>query len=122
MVSLSALQERLPELRAHVRAIRAAYDSGRAKAQVLTSELEWKRMPIQDKVWRVALLGGNGSVKGNGEGGVGVVVPVRRRDVWLVRMVLLVIAAVLCWQLASALDGAVRAYRHRLVWGDKLIS
>ncbi|OCB87808.1 hypothetical protein A7U60_g5132 [Sanghuangporus baumii] len=111
MVSLSSLQDRLPELRSHVRTIRAAYDSGRNKAQVLTSELEWKRMPVQDKIWRVAFA------RGEKEG-----VPVRRRDVWLTRMVLVVLALLLCWQLASALDGAYRAYRHRLVWGDKLIS
>ena len=47
---------------------------------------------------------------------------VRRREVWLARVVLVVCLVVLVWQLMGALDGAYRAYRHRLVWGDKLIS
>ncbi|EJD07693.1 uncharacterized protein FOMMEDRAFT_73016, partial [Fomitiporia mediterranea MF3/22] len=115
MLSLQTLQSRLPELRSQIHAIRSAYDSGRSKAQTLQHELEWKRAPIQEKLLRVAL-----ARPGDEEGMKKI--PVKRSEVVLVRIVLVICMLVICWQLGGALDGAYRAYRHRLVWGDKLIS
>ncbi|KAH8108351.1 hypothetical protein DFH11DRAFT_1691591 [Phellopilus nigrolimitatus] len=105
--SLGMLQTRLPEIREQVRAIRSAYDSGRLKAQDLVTELEWKHAPAQDKLLRIVFTRA---------------APVAAREVALLRLVFALLFVFLAWQLVGAVDGAYRAYRHRLVWGDKLIS
>ncbi|KAI5120382.1 hypothetical protein M0805_006904 [Coniferiporia weirii] len=107
MESLSKLQDRLPEIRAQVRAIRSAYDSGQSKAQLLVSDLKWKHMAPQDKLLRIVSSRD---------------VPVSSREAALLRVAFALFLLVLTWQIGGALDGAYRAYRHRLVWGDKLIS
>ena len=48
--------------------------------------------------------------------------PVKAGEAALVRILALVCLVVLFWQIGSAAEGAYRAYRYRLVWGDKLIS
>ncbi|THG95581.1 hypothetical protein EW145_g7932 [Phellinidium pouzarii] len=107
MESLGTLQDRLPEIRAQVRAIKGAYVSGQEKAAKLVDELEWKHAPIQDKLLRIVFSRAQ---------------YVSSRDAALLRLAFTLFLVVLLWQLYGAFDGAYRAYRHRLVWGDKLIS
>ena len=71
------------------------------------TELEWKHTPAQDRLLRIVFTRGT---------------PVSARVALLLRLIFALSFLLLAWQLASALDGAYRAYRTRLVWGDKLIS
>jgi len=107
MENLVDLQDRLPQIRAQVRTIREVYDSGRTKSQNLVHELEWKHSSFQDKCYRIIFTRS---------------APVSSLEVALFRLAFCLIFVLFAWQLGGALDGAYRAYRHRLVWGDKLIS
>jgi len=107
MESLVDLQDRLPQIRTQVKTIRDVYDSGRSKAQALIPELEWKHASFQDKCYRIIFTRSS---------------PVSSTEVALFRLSFCLIFVLFAWQASSALDGAYRAYQHRLVWGDKLIS
>ncbi|TDL23607.1 hypothetical protein BD410DRAFT_142397 [Rickenella mellea] len=107
MESLLALEERLPERRAQVQTIRTVYDSGRITARELTTQLEWRQASLQDKARRVIFTR---------------TAPVSAAEVAAARLAFCLIFILFVWQFGTAMDGAYRAYRHRLVWGDKLMS
>ncbi|KAH7909556.1 hypothetical protein BJ138DRAFT_1155013, partial [Hygrophoropsis aurantiaca] len=114
--SLAALHElsaTLPTIQARVADIRGVYDSGREKAQSLTSSLLWLNTDFPTR-WRLIIFTPSA--------------PVSWRWKAIMRTlftVFLVFAAwvayatlVLAW---SALGGAYRAHRQRLVWGERLM-
>jgi len=107
MENLVDLQDRLPQVRAQVRTIREVYDAGRGKSQDLVADLEWKNASFQEKCYRIIFTRTS---------------PVSSLEIAVFRLAFCLTFVVFAWQLGSALDGAYRAYRHRLVWGDKLIS
>lgn len=107
MESLVDLQDRLPQIRQQVRTIRDVYDSGRGKAKELVSELEWKHLSFQERCYRIVFTRS---------------APVSSLEIALFRLAFVLIFVLFAWHLAGVADGAYRAYRHRLVWGDKLIS
>lgn len=121
---LAELEARFPLVREQVLAVRRAYEQGRTKvppffrllkqkltletqAQSLTADLEWTHAPLTERLHRKLFTRS---------------APVSTLEAVLTRMAFLVVLVLCAWQLAGALDGAYRAYRHRLVWGDKLIS
>jgi len=104
---LAELEARFPLVREQVRAVQRAYEQGRSKAQTLTADLEWTHAPLTERLHRKLFTRS---------------APVSTLEAVLTRLAFLVVLILCAWQLAGALDGAYRAYRHRLVWGDKLIS
>lgn len=126
MDSLTDLQDRLPQVRKQVKTICSVYDSGRnavgrigfaltldiadwheRQAQDLLTDLEWKHTSFQDKCYRIIFTRTS---------------PVSSLEITLFRLAFLLVFVVFAWQLGGVLDGAYRAYQHRLVWGDKIIS
>jgi len=107
MESLIDLQDRLPKIRSQVKTIREVYDTGRDKANILLTDLEWKQSSFQDKCYRIIFTR---------------TAPVSSLEIALFRLAFCLVFVLFTWQLGGALDGAYRAHRHRLVWGDKLIS
>ena len=104
---LLALESRFPVLRTQVNAVRSAYDKGRETARALQSDLEWTHAPLAARLHRTLFTRR---------------APVSALETALTRLVFLLVVLLCAWQVGSVLEGAYRAYRHRLVWGDKLIS
>ena len=77
------------------------------QAGQLVTELEWKQSSFQDKCYRIVFTRS---------------APVSNTEVALFRLSFCILFVLFAFQLGGAMDGALRAYRHRLVWGDKLIS
>jgi len=107
MDTLTDLAENLPSTNAQVSDIRLIYDSGRAKAETLVSDLTWLNTEFYER-WRTIIFTPSS--------------PVSWR--WKVYLrTLFVISFIICsWLFWIALTGAYRAHRHRLVWGEKLMS
>jgi len=107
MDTLTDLSETLPSTDSQVSSIRHAYDSGRDKAQELVYELSWLNTEFYER-WRIIIFTSSS--------------PVSLR--WKVYFrTLFVISFIICsWLFWIALTGAYRAHRHRLVWGEKLMS
>ncbi|KAF9466093.1 hypothetical protein BDZ94DRAFT_1281112 [Collybia nuda] len=104
---LSGLAETLPTIQAQVDEIRVVYDSGREKAQSLMADLAWLNTEFYER-WRCIIFTSTS--------------PVSWR--WKASMRFLfalsfMIGSYLFWLLLS---GAYRAHRHRLVWGERLMS
>ncbi|PPQ91869.1 hypothetical protein CVT25_000744 [Psilocybe cyanescens] len=107
MNTLSDLGETLPIIDSEVSDIREVYDSGRVKAQALVSDLTWLNTEFYER-WRSIIFTSSS--------------PVSWR--WKIYLrTLFVFSFVVCsWLFWIALTGAYRAHRHRLVWGEKLMS
>ncbi|KAF8906286.1 hypothetical protein CPB84DRAFT_1770444 [Gymnopilus junonius] len=107
MDTLTDLSETLPSTDSQVSRIRHAYDSGRDKAQELVYELSWLNTEFYER-WRIIIFTSSS--------------PVSLR--WKVYLrTFFVISFIVCsWLFWIALSGAYRAHRHRLVWGEKLMS
>ncbi|KAJ7577031.1 hypothetical protein C8J56DRAFT_972164 [Mycena floridula] len=105
--ALSELTETLPTIRTQVADIRTVYDSGRRKAQLLVKDLTWLNTEFYER-WRMVIFTSSSPVSLQ----------------WKVFMrSLFTISFMLCFWLSwIALLGAYRAYRHKLVWGEKLMS
>jgi len=107
MDTLNDLAENLPSINTQVSDIRHVYDSGRVKAETLVSDLTWLNTEFYER-WRTIIFTSSS--------------PVSWR--WKIYLrTLFVISFVICsWLFWIALTGAYRAHRHRLVWGEKLMS
>jgi len=107
LIVLSDLAETLPTIQSQLAEVRVVYDSGREKAQTLVSELRWLNTEFYER-WRCIIFTNSS--------------PVSWR--WKVFMRMLftfsfIVCVYLFWLLIS---GAYRAHRHRLVWGERLMS
>ncbi|KIY49984.1 hypothetical protein FISHEDRAFT_57872 [Fistulina hepatica ATCC 64428] len=107
MKDLVELAETLPVIRTRVHDIKAVYDSGRKKAQALVQDLTWLNTEFYER-WRAIVFTARS--------------PVSWR--WKVIMrTLFVVSFVMCiWLVWIALAGTYRAYRQRLLWGERLMS
>ncbi|KAF8967622.1 hypothetical protein BDZ97DRAFT_1802426 [Flammula alnicola] len=107
MDALTDLAESLPTTQAQVSDIRDVYDSGREKAHSLVVDLSWLNTEFYER-WRTIIFTSSS--------------PVSWR--WKVYMrSIFVVSFIICsWLFWIALTGAYRAHRHRLVWGEKLMS
>ncbi|TFK39805.1 hypothetical protein BDQ12DRAFT_681254 [Crucibulum laeve] len=107
MEALTTLAETLPTIKTQVADIQVMYDSGRAKAQALVSDLTWLNTEFYER-WRSIIFTSKSPISWRWK--------VFMRFLFAISFVL---CASLCW---VALSGAYRAHRHRLVWGEKLMS
>jgi len=107
MDTLEVLADTLPTTDTEVSDIREVYDSGRSKAQALVSDLTWLNTEFYER-WRRIIFTSSS--------------PVSWR--WKIYLrTLFVVSFIICsWLSWIALSGAYRAHRHRLVWGEKLMS
>ncbi|KAF9563122.1 hypothetical protein CPC08DRAFT_686987 [Agrocybe pediades] len=107
METLQDLQESLPRTDKEVTHIRKVYKSGRDKATALVSDLTWLNTEFYER-WRSIIFTSSSPVSW-------------RWKIYLRTM--FVVSFILCsWLFWIALTGAYRAHRHRLVWGEKLMS
>ncbi|KAF8630145.1 hypothetical protein AX15_003098 [Amanita polypyramis BW_CC] len=104
--SLAQLDDTLPVVDAQVSETRAMCDSGRKEAQRLVENLTWLNTDFYER-WRRIIFTDS---------------PVSWR--WkLIMRALFATSFITCMVMfCIALAGAYRAHRHRLVWGDKLMS
>jgi len=107
MDTLRELAETLPTTQDRISDIRGAYDSGRAKAQSLVSDLTWLNTEFYER-WRTIIFTPSS--------------PVSWRWKAYMRSVFVISFVVCFWLFWIAVSGAYRAHRHRLVWGEKLMS
>jgi len=105
--TLAELAETLPDIQAQVKDIRKVYDSGRGKAQDLIADLTWLNTSFHER-WRRIIFTPSAPVSGR----------------WKAFMrFLFATSFFLCCAVAwVGVGGAYRAYRHRMVWGDRLMS
>ncbi|KIK01499.1 hypothetical protein K443DRAFT_566186 [Laccaria amethystina LaAM-08-1] len=107
MESLTQLSQTLPKIQSQVADIRVVHDSGREKAQALVEDLVWLNTEFYER-WRSIIFTSSSPVSWRWKA---------------VMRTLFVISFILCsWLSWIALSGAYRAHRHRLVWGEKLMS
>ncbi|EPQ56344.1 hypothetical protein GLOTRDRAFT_128289 [Gloeophyllum trabeum ATCC 11539] len=104
---LSSLSSQLPTIRTQTLQVRAAYDAGRRKAQALVADLEWLNRDWYDR-WRAAVFARDA--------------PVSWRWRALMRALFAACVLVFLWGAWTAVRGAYRAHRHRLVWGERVLS
>ncbi|KAF8809468.1 hypothetical protein BYT27DRAFT_7094370 [Phlegmacium glaucopus] len=107
MKTLNELSETLPTTQSQVSDIRVVYDSGRAKAKILVSDLTWLNTEFYER-WRKIIFTSTSPVSWRWK--------LYMRSLFIISFL---ICARLFW---IALIGAYRAHRHRLVWGEKLMS
>ncbi|KAF8916307.1 hypothetical protein CPB85DRAFT_1290794 [Mucidula mucida] len=107
MEALSELSETLPTIHNQVADIRAVYDSGRKKAQSLVADLTWLNTEFYER-WRAIIFTSSS--------------PVSMRWKVFMRFLFAVTFLVCSWIMWIALLGGYRAYRHKLVWGERLMS
>jgi hypothetical protein len=107
METLGKLGAELPLIQSQVNCIADVYLSGHETARILVSELDWLNTDFYER-WRRIIFTSTS--------------PVSWR--WKAIMRILFIASFMAcfWLLWIATAGAYRAHRHRLVWGDKLMS
>ncbi|KAF5350243.1 hypothetical protein D9758_007836 [Tetrapyrgos nigripes] len=104
---LSQLSRSLPKIQSEVSSIRSVYDSGREKAQSLVVDLSWLNTEFYER-WRVIIFTSSS--------------PVSLRWKAIMRVLFTISFVICCWLAWIALFGLYRAYRHKLVWGERLIS
>jgi len=107
MKVLSELAGTLPTIQSQVADIRVVYDSGRNQARSLVSDLRWLNTEFYER-WRCIVFTSTS--------------PVSWR--WKASMrFLFALSFIACTYLVwLLLSGAYRAHRHRLVWGERLMS
>jgi len=105
--TLSKLSSALPKIQSKVTDIQQVYNSGQKKAGILVENLVWLNTDFYER-WRLTIFTSSS--------------PVSPRWKAIMRF-LFTISFILCSYLFwIALSGAYRAHRHRLVWGDRLMS
>ncbi|EAU90506.1 hypothetical protein CC1G_00890 [Coprinopsis cinerea okayama7 len=104
---LLELSETLPIVQMQVKGIRDIYDSGRRTAKDLVDDLTWLNTEFYER-WRLIVFTSTS--------------PVSWRWKIFMRTLFAVSFVLCCWLSWIALRGAYRAHRHRLVWGEKLMS
>jgi len=104
---LMLLSESLPVVQTQVSDIRHVYDSGREKAQALVQDLTWLNTEWYER-FRIIIFTPNA--------------PVSWRWKAIMRVAFCVSFVMCMWLMWTALRGAVRAHRIRLVWGERLMS
>jgi len=105
--SLSQLEETLPKTRSQVAEIRSVYDSGRVKAQNVVDDLTWLTTSFYDR-WRMIIFTSSS--------------PVSFRVKLIMRLLFFVCFIACMYVVSITIRGAFKAHRHRLVWGDRLMS
>ncbi|KJA28078.1 hypothetical protein HYPSUDRAFT_34413 [Hypholoma sublateritium FD-334 SS-4] len=107
MDTLGDLAENLPTIQSQVKTIGSVYESGQEKAKSLVHDLTWLNTEFYER-WRAIIFTSSS--------------PVSFR--WKVYMRSIFVASfIICsWLFWIAVTGAYRAHRHRLVWGEKLMS
>ncbi|KAI0073503.1 hypothetical protein K474DRAFT_1686172 [Panus rudis PR-1116 ss-1] len=105
--ALNELEQHLPEVLHQVRDIRHIYDRGRDKARDLASSLEWLNTPIPLRLRAIIFTRD---------------APVSAKLKALIRFLFALVFLTCVWITWITLRGAVRAHRHRLVWGERLMS
>ncbi|RDB20825.1 hypothetical protein Hypma_012019 [Hypsizygus marmoreus] len=104
---LSDLADTLPTVQSELADIRVVYDSGRQKAKTLVSELTWLDTEFYER-WRCIIFTSTS--------------PVSWRWKAFMRFLFTLSFIACTYLLWLLLSGAYRAHRHRLVWGERLIS
>ncbi|KAH9933517.1 uncharacterized protein B0H18DRAFT_952035 [Fomitopsis serialis] len=105
--SLEFLDEHLPRIEEELVSIRRVYDRGQDKAVEHIAELEWLNTPLTARLRRTIFTAS---------------APVSPRTKALLRMLFTLVFCMGVWVAWIALEGAVRAHRQRLVWGERLLS
>ncbi|KAH9839930.1 uncharacterized protein C8Q71DRAFT_468939 [Rhodofomes roseus] len=105
--SLEYLDEHLPRIEGELGSITRVYDRGRDKAEQLITDLEWLSTPLTGRLRRTIFTAS---------------APVRPRTKALLRSLFALAFCVGVWFTWITLEGAVRAHRQRLVWGERLLS
>lgn len=105
--SLEHLDEHLPRIEEELVSIRHVYDRGQDKAVGLIAELEWLNTPLTARLRRIIFTAS---------------APVSPRTKALLRILFMLVFCMGVWIAWIALEGAVRAHRQRLVWGERLLS
>ncbi|KAJ4475086.1 hypothetical protein J3R30DRAFT_3777727 [Lentinula aciculospora] len=105
--TLSELAQTLPKIRTQVKDIRIVYDSGREKARKLVMDLTWLNTSFHER-WRRTIFTPTAPVSGQ----------------WktFMRFLFAISFFLCCTVVWIGLAGAYRAYRHKLVWGERLMS
>ncbi|KAF8239398.1 hypothetical protein L208DRAFT_1420795 [Tricholoma matsutake] len=107
MKILSDLAETLPTIQSQVADVRVVYDSGRDKAKSLVSDLRWLNTEFYER-WRCIIFTSSSPVSWRW-----------KASMRFLFALSLIVCSYLFWLLLS---GAYRAHRHRLVWGERLMS
>ncbi|KAJ7890474.1 hypothetical protein B0H14DRAFT_2689425 [Mycena olivaceomarginata] len=107
MDSLTQLAEDLPTIQGQVADIRAAYDSGRKKAQFLLRDLTWLNTEFYER-WRQIIFTSSS--------------PVSWRWKALMRVLFTVSFVVFVWLTWITVWGGYRAHRGGQIWGERLMS
>ncbi|KAF9454328.1 hypothetical protein P691DRAFT_809885 [Macrolepiota fuliginosa MF-IS2] len=107
MEALTKLGVELPVIRSQVNSIADVYLSGHETAKILVSELEWLNTDFYER-WRRIIFTST--------------TPVSWRWKAITRTVFVISLVICFWLFWITTAGAYRAHRHRLVWGDKLMS
>ncbi|KAK0188966.1 hypothetical protein F5146DRAFT_1057397 [Armillaria mellea] len=104
---LKDLSQTLPTIQNQVADLRAVYDSGRKKARSLVADLTWLNTEFYER-WRTIIFTSSS--------------PVSWRWKAFMRFLFAVSFLICSWITWIALLGAYRAYRYKLVWGERLMS
>ncbi|KAK0501323.1 hypothetical protein EDD18DRAFT_1142248 [Armillaria luteobubalina] len=104
---LQDLSQTLPTIQNQVADLRAVYDSGRKKARSLVADLTWLNTEFYER-WRTIIFTSSS--------------PVSWRWKAFMRFLFAVSFLICSWITWIALLGAYRAYRYKLVWGERLMS
>ncbi|ESK96509.1 hypothetical protein Moror_7017 [Moniliophthora roreri MCA 2997] len=107
LLVLNELAQTLPTIQTQVTEIRSVYDTGRRKAQYLVEDLTWLNTEFYER-WRRIIFTSTS--------------PVSFRWKVFMRFLFTISFVVCCWLAWIALMGGYRAYRHKLVWGERLMS
>ncbi|KZT65776.1 hypothetical protein DAEQUDRAFT_499964 [Daedalea quercina L-15889] len=105
--TLEYLDDHLPKIEREFVTISRVYDSGRDKAKELVAELEWLTNPPTTRLRRIIFT---------------LSAPVQPRVKLLLRILFTLAFCLGVWITWMALEGAIRAHRQRLVWGERLLS
>ncbi|KAL9713555.1 hypothetical protein Ac2012v2_003166 [Leucoagaricus gongylophorus] len=107
MEALTKLGVDLPHIRSQVNTIVEVYLSGHATAKLLVCELDWLNTEFYER-WRRIIFTSTS--------------PVSWRWKAVMRTLFVILFMICFWLFWIATAGAYRAHRHRLVWGEKLMS
>jgi len=106
MEVLDDLAEILPTIRDQVEGIQVFYDKGKQKAERLEKDLMWLNNDFYER-WRCIIFDES---------------PVSWRWKAFMRSLFAASFLICSWLFWLVLAGAYKAHRHRLVWGDRLMS
>ncbi|EPT01058.1 hypothetical protein FOMPIDRAFT_1049048 [Fomitopsis schrenkii] len=107
LAALEQLDVHLPRVEEELVCIGHVYDCGRVKAQELVTDLEWLDSPLTTRLRKILFTAS---------------APVSTRVKALFRTLFALAFFLGVWIAWLTLEGAVRAHRQRLVWGERLLS